>query len=160
VELMRMTHAATVTLACALTLGVAAAAFGAPQPQRGQTPPEPGQGRGRAGGAEFAGPPQGPNDVPIVEVIGCLTQGPGNAWLVTRATEPAKAPIGFSKPEELKAAEARALGTLTFRLLGLAEFAPADHNGHRVVVKGLWIKDANDPRLNVTSLMTASAACK
>ena len=48
---------------------------------------------------------------------------------------------------------------LDLGLLGLAEFAPADHNGHRVVVKGLWIKDANDPRLNVTSLMTASAAC-
>jgi hypothetical protein len=28
------------------------------------------------------------------------------------------------------------------------------------VVKGLWIKDVSDPRLNVTSLMTASAICK
>ena len=155
-----MIHATTVTLACSLTLGAAAAAFGPPQSQRGQTPPGPAQGRGRGGGAEFAGPPQGPDDVPIVEVIGCLTQGSGNAWMVTSATEPAKAPIGFSKPEDLKAAEAKPLGTLQFRLLGLAEFAPADHRGHRVVVRGLWIKDASDPRLNVTSLMTASAACR
>ena len=157
---MRMTHPATVTLACVLTLGMAAAALSAPQAQRGQTQPAPGQGRGRGGGAEFAGPPQGPNDVPIVEIIGCLTQGSGNAWTVTSATEPARATIGFSKPEELKAAEVKALGTLQFRLLGLAEFAPADHKGHKVVVKGLWIKDASDPRLNVTSLMTASTACK
>ena len=77
--MMRMTHATAFTLACALTLGVAPSALGAPQPQRGQTQPEPGLGRGRGGGAEFAGPPQGPNDVPIVEVIGCLTPGPGNA---------------------------------------------------------------------------------
>ena len=157
---MRMTQATLFTLVCALMLGVAAIARGGPQPQRGQTAPAPGEGRGRGGGAEFAGPPQGPNDVPIVEVIGCLTQGSGNVWMVTSATEPAKAPIGFSKPEELKAAETRALGTLQFRLLGLAEFAPADHNGHRVVVRGLWIKDASAPRLNVTSLMTASPACK
>ncbi|MEO8257802.1 MAG: hypothetical protein ABI868_10705 [Acidobacteriota bacterium] len=153
-----MTQATTLTFACALTLA-AAAALGAPQPQRGQAPAGPGRG-GRGAGAEFGGPPQGPNDVPIVEVVGCLTQGPGNAWMVTSATEPVKAPVGFSKPEELKAAEGRALGTLRFRLLGLVEFAPADHNGHRVVVRGLWIKDASDPRLNVTSLMTASAECK
>ena len=49
---------------------------------------------------------------------------------------------------------------LDLGLLGLAEFAPADHNGHRVVVRGLLIKDVKDPRLNVTSLMTASPACK
>ena len=157
---MGMTHAAACTLACALTLGVAASALGAPQPQRGQTQPGPGQGRGRGAGAEFAGPPQGPNDVPIVEVIGCLAQGPGTAWRVTSATEPVKATVGFSKPEELKAAEGKPLGTLQFRLLGLTEFAPADHKGNKVVVKGLWIKDAADPRLNVTSLMTASAPCK
>ena len=155
-----MRHTTTFALACALTLGMAATALSAPQPQRGQTEPGPVQGRGRAGGGEFAGPSQGPNDVPIVEVIGCLTQGPGNTWTVTSATEPAKAAIGFSKPEELKVAETKALGTLRFRLLGLAEFAPADHKGHKVVVKGLWIKDGSDPRLNVTSLMTASAACK
>jgi hypothetical protein len=156
-----MTRATTFTLACALTLGVAATAFATPQTQAGSTQPAaPGPGRGRGGGAEFAGPPQGPNDVPIVEVIGCLAQGPGNAWRVTSATEPVKAAVGFSKPEELKAAEGKALGTLQFRLLGLTEFAPADHKGHKVVVRGLWIKDAGDPRLNVTSLMTASATCK
>lgn len=156
-----MTHATMFALACAVTAGLGAGAFADPAPQRGdaqrgQAPP----GRGRAGGAEFAGPPQGPNDVPIVEVVGCLAQAPGHGWIVTNATEPVKAPFGFSKPEDLKAAEGKALGALQFRLLGLVEFAPAEHKGHKVVVKGLWIKDAGDPRLNVTSLMTASVACR
>jgi len=130
------------------------------QGQRGQGPAGQADGRGRAGaGAEFAGPPQGPGDVPIVEVVGCLAQGAGNTWIVTNATEPAKAAAGFSRPEEVKAAEAKPLGTLQIPLIGLVEFNPADHKGHRVVVKGLLIKEATTSRLNVTSLMTASATC-
>jgi hypothetical protein len=155
---MRMRRAIKVSLACGVMVGVTVSVLAASQPQRGETQPGPGLGRGR--GAEFAGPPQGPNDVPIVEVIGCLTQGPGNAWMVNNATEPVKAPIGFSKPEELKAAESKALGTLQIRLIGFVEFTPANHKGHKVVVKGMWIKDTGEPRLNVTSLMTASATCK
>ena len=144
-------------MASALACGLAVNVFAAPQ--RGQAPAQ-GQGRGRGAGPEFAGPPQGPNDVPIVEVVGCLTQGPNNTWTVTSATEPVKAPAGFSRVEELKAAETKALGALQFRLIGLVEFAPADHKGHKVVVKGLLIKDAADARLNVTSLMTVNAMCK
>jgi hypothetical protein len=159
--LMRITHATTFALACVMAVGLGAGAFAAPRVQRSEAQggQVPAQGRGRGGGLEVAGPPQGPNDVPVVEVVGCLAQAPGNGWMVTNATEPVKAPVGFSKVEDLKAAETQALGTLQFRLIGLVEFAPADHKGHKVVVKGLWIKDANDPRLNVTSLMTASAAC-
>ena len=52
-------------------------------------------GRGR--GAEFAGPPQGPNAIPIMESIGCLADGPGSTWTLSSATEPAKSTPGFSK---------------------------------------------------------------
>jgi hypothetical protein len=128
-------------VACALTVGVAA--------QRG----------GRAGGAEFAGPPQGPDDVPVVEVVGCLAEGPNSTWTVTNATEPARSAPGFSRADDLKAAEAKPLGSLSFKLIGLVEMSPAEHKGHKVLVKGLLIKDANNSRLNVTSLATASASC-
>jgi hypothetical protein len=130
--------------------------------RQGQAGQQPGQGRGRGAagaGAEFAGPPQGPNAIPIVEVVGCLTQT-GSAWVVTNATEPVKAAAGFSQAEEVKAAETKPLGALQFPLIGLVELGPAEHKGHKVVVKGLLIKDATTSRLNVTSLMTATAMCK
>jgi hypothetical protein len=114
---------------------------------------------GRGAGAEFAGPPQGPNAVPIVEVVGCLAEGPKSTWMVTDAGEPAKSAVGFSKPEDVKAAEAKPLGPLRFRLIGLVEMSPAEHKGHKVIVKGLLIKDPTGDRLNVTSLTTVSQTC-
>ena len=115
-------------------------------------------GRG-APGAEFAGPPQGSNAIPIVEVIGCLAQGENSTWMVTDATEAAKAVPGFSKPEDVKAAEAKLLGALRFRLIGLVEMSPAEQKGHKVALKGMLIKDPVGDRLNVTSLVTVAAAC-
>ena len=138
----------TVAVVCALSAGVAAQRDG-----QGQGP-----GRGR-GGAEFAGPPQGPDDVPVVEVVGCLAEGPNNTWTVTNASEPAKSTPGFSRADDLKAADAKPLGALSFRLIGLVEMSPAEHKGHKVAVKGLLIKSANNDRLNVTSLTTVSASC-
>ena len=123
-------------------------------------PAAEGRGRGRGGtGAEFAGPPQGPNALPIVEVVGCLAQS-GNSWMMTNATEPTRAAAGWSRPEEVKAAETTPLGSLQLPLIGLVELSPADHKGHKIVVKGLLIKDAAGNRLNVTSLMTATTACR
>jgi hypothetical protein len=127
-----------------------------------QTPPASGQGAGRgrgAAGAEFAGPPQGPDALPIVETVGCLASGTNRTWTLTNATEPAKAPAGWSKAEDVKAADGRALGTQQFRLIGLVELNPAEQQGHKVVVKGLLIQDASGARLNVTSLMSASSTC-
>jgi hypothetical protein len=115
-------------------------------------------GRGTPG-AEFAGPPQGPNAVPIVEVVRCLAEGPNGSWVVTDATEPVKAAAGFSKPEDVKAADAKPLGALRFRLIGLVEMSPAEHKGHKVAVKGMLIKDAGNDRLNVTSLTAVRATC-
>jgi hypothetical protein len=115
-------------------------------------------GRGGAG-AEFAGPPQGPNAIPIVETIGCLADGPDNTWTLSSATEPAKSSPGFSKAEDVKAAEAKPLGTQQIRLIGLVEMHPEAHKGHKVLAKGLLVKDATGQRLNITSLTTVSPTC-
>jgi hypothetical protein len=115
-------------------------------------------GRGNAG-AEFSGAPQGPNTVPIVEAIGCLADGAGNTWTLSSATEPARSTPGFSKGDDVKAAEAKPLGTQQIRLVGLLEMHPEEHKGHKVLVKGLLIKDATGQRLNITSLTTVSQTC-
>jgi hypothetical protein len=115
-------------------------------------------GRGNAG-AEFAGPPQGPGAVPIVEAIGCLADGANNTWTLASATEPARSTPGFSKADEVKAAEAKPLGTQQIRLIGLVEMHPEEHKGHKVLVKGLLVKDGTAQRLNITSLTTVSPTC-
>jgi hypothetical protein len=114
---------------------------------------------GRGAGAEFAGPPQGSNAIPIVEAIGCLADGADNTWTLSSATEPAKSTPGFSKADDVKAAEAKPLGSQQIRLVGLVEMHPEDHKGHKVLVKGLLIKDAAGQRLNITSLTTVSQTC-
>jgi hypothetical protein len=114
---------------------------------------------GRGGGAEFAGPPQGPNAIPIVESIGCLGDGPNNTWTLSSATEPTKSTPGFSKIDDVKGAEGKPLGSQQVRLVGLLEMHPEEHKGHKVLVKGLLIKDAAGQRLNITSLTTVSPTC-
>ena len=114
---------------------------------------------GRGAGAEFAGPPQGPHAIPIMESIGCLADGPNNTWALSNATEPAQSTPGFSKTEDVKAADGKPLGTQQIRLVGLLEMHPEEHKGHKVLVKGLLIKDAVGQRLNITSLTTVSPTC-
>jgi hypothetical protein len=112
------------------------------------------------GGPENAAPPQGADALPIVETVGCLAEGPNRTWTLTRAAEPAKVGrAGFSRPEEVKAAEGRGLGTQEIRLIGMTEMNPSPHRGHKVLLKGLLIKDTTDQRINVTSLKTVGDIC-
>jgi len=112
------------------------------------------------GGPENAAPPQGATAIPIVETVGCLTEGPNRTWTLTNASEPARAGrAGFSRPEEVKAAEGRGLGSQQLRLIGMTEMNPMPHRGHKVLVKGLLIKDADGSRINVTSIKTVGDLC-
>jgi hypothetical protein len=112
------------------------------------------------GGPENAAPPQGADAMPIVEAVGCLAEGQSRTWTLTNASEPARAArAGFSRPEEVKAAEGRGLGSKQFRLIGMTEMNPGPHRGHKVLIKGLLIKDAGGDRINVTSLKTAGDQC-
>ena len=112
------------------------------------------------GGPENAAPPQGAGALPIVEAVGCLSEGPAKTWTLTNAAEPVKAGrAGFSRPEEVKAAEGRGLGSQQIKLIGMTEMNPAPHGGHKVLIKGLLIKDAGGQRINVTSLKTVGDLC-
>jgi hypothetical protein len=112
------------------------------------------------GGPENAAPPQGTQAIPVVETVGCLADGPTGAWTLNDAAEPTKAGrAGFARPEEVKAAEGRGLGSQQLRLIGMIEMHPEQHKGHKVLVKGLLIKDASGQRINVTSLTTVGESC-
>ena len=112
------------------------------------------------GGPENSAPPQGAQALPIVETVGCLAEGPNRTWTLTNAIEPTRAGrAGFSRPEEVKAAEGRGLGSGQWRLIGMTEMNPGAHRGRKVLVKGLLIKDAAGQRINVTSLKAVGEAC-
>jgi hypothetical protein len=112
------------------------------------------------GGPENAVPPQGAQAIPIVETVGCLAEGSNRTWTLTSAAEPIKAGrAGFSRPDDVKTAEGRGLGSQQFRLIGMTEMNPGPHRGHKVLIKGLLIRDQSGPRINVTSLATVGDAC-
>jgi hypothetical protein len=112
------------------------------------------------GGPENAAPPQGARALPIVETVGCLVEGPSRAWSLTSAAEPIKADRGgFSRAEDVKTAQGRGLGSQQIRLIGMTEMNPGPHRGHKVLIKGLLIKDEGGQRINVTSIKTVGDAC-
>jgi hypothetical protein len=59
----------------------------------------------------------------------------------------------------VKAAEEKPLGTGQYRLIGTSPFSPERHKGHKLVVKGLLIKNGSDARINLTSFQMLSETC-
>ena len=111
------------------------------------------------GGAYAQGPPKSnPDQPPVVEVTGCLSQT-GADWNLVNATDPATATTSFTTPEGVKAAAEKPLGTQQYRLLGTSPFSPEPHKGHKIVVRGLLIKNGSGIRLNVTSFQMLAETC-
>ena len=92
-------------------------------------------------------------------VGGCLSRD-GESWTLTKATVGEPTEQAFTTREELRVSILQKLGTLTYRLLGVAEFMVDRHEGHKVQVKGLRLSIDNDLRLNVTSLQQLAPLCQ
>jgi mono/diheme cytochrome c family protein len=98
-------------------------------------------------------------DFSLVQVVGCLVQGPGRAWTLRSGADPTRT----REPEPAKDAEAqqldvRPLGTRVFRLQQVYG-APAGWTNQRVAVKGFLTKAGSDERLSVTSIRPLTSAC-
>jgi len=104
-------------------------------------------------------PPPPIGDFSYVEVVGCLTAGPQNTWLLTRASEPA-VPVAASTPSSTPPAAAQPLGTQTFHLLDAMAYAPESHAGHKIHVRGLLIKLPGEQRITISAFEMVSAACE
>jgi mono/diheme cytochrome c family protein len=89
----------------------------------------------------------------LVQVTGCLSQGEGNAWTLTGATEP-QASAGA--PQNASANDAP--GTATVRLLSVFP-DPSSHKGHKMKAGGLLVKDAAGLSVNVMTLEMVSPNC-
>jgi hypothetical protein len=134
------------------------------------------QGRLRAGEAK----PQ----VNIVQSVGCAEQKPGSpsTWWLNRAAEPEVGPPGPFHITQVDKAKTSALGTRVFRLIGEADFLDAEgllqsgqraqfttpetanasgqlRAGRKVLVKGLLIESADQPRINLMSVVSLAETC-
>lgn len=112
---------------------------------------------------EAGGPKPLPNSA-FVQVVGCMTQN-GTAWTLTGATEPTRSRMATGATmDELKAADTKPAGVLTFRLQSLdylgPDMKPETHAGHRMQAKGILIRQPNAERIDVRSLAMVSEACK
>ena len=103
-----------------------------------------------------AKPPPPVGDFSYVEVVGCLTPGPENTWLLTSASEPVS--LAPTAARETVVTD-RPLGTEVFRLLDAIAYTPEVHRGHRMYVKGLLIKLPGEQRMTVSSFESIAPSC-
>ena len=97
--------------------------------------------------------------VELRTVVGCVARS-GSGWMLERATEGEPTERAFTSEDELDGSRRRGLGSLSYRLLGVGEFAVGDHDGHKVQVKGLRFARDGELRLNVTSFQPLDPDCR
>jgi mono/diheme cytochrome c family protein len=104
-------------------------------------------------------PPPPIGDYSYVEVVGCLTPGAQNSWLLTRASAPS-VPAPKVAASAASPAAATPLGTQTFHLVDAIAYSPADHKGQKMYVRGLLIRLQNEQRLTISAFETLSSSCQ
>jgi cytochrome c5 len=100
-------------------------------------------------------PPVG--DFSYVEVVGCLAAGPENTWMLIHASEPVAAVPAVVASAQ--AAAAKPSGTQTIHLVDAMAYAPDDHKGQTMYVRGLLIKLPGEQRMTISSFEMVSPAC-
>ena len=95
----------------------------------------------------------------IAEVVGCLTGNSKGGWQLGDATTPDPSETQATTLVAVRKAATKALGSETYEFLGARMFQPASHEGEKVVVKGMLIRDKSGMRINVTSLQTVGVKC-
>ena len=113
-------------------------------------------------------PPPPVGDFSYVEVVGCLTAGPQHTWLLTRASEPVVAVGSASalRPGSGQVATStptltdKPLGTRTLHLLDAMAYAPDEHKGHTMYVRGLLITLPDEQRLAISAFEMVSPTCR
>jgi len=118
---------------------------------------------------------EGPQPLPtnaVILVVGCFVPGAKDTWTLTHSIEPMRTKIADeTNPEEVKRSAALALGSQSYRLQNLdffrSDFQPAAHQGQKVQVKGVLIRqtgldrigDRLGDRINVTSFEPLGSGC-
>lgn len=88
----------------------------------------------------------------LVQVAGCLVQGSGNTWNLTKASEPLVV-------KDDAAVTGQELGSASYVLISVGQFNPASASGHRMEARGLLYRDSSGARLNLTALKSTASSC-
>ncbi len=110
----------------------------------------------------------GPQPLPrntLVKVVGCLTPGENDSWVLAAATEPARIWEGRgTSPEEIADSLRTSPGTRTFPLGNFTniryDFEPRVYAGHRVQAKGVLIRRSSGERISLTALDSVAPNCE
>lgn len=104
-------------------------------------------------------PPPPVGDFSYVELVGCLTAGPDNTWLLANASEPVGLALTGSLARRTPDIESKPLGTQVFRLLDAMAYNPESHKGQKMYVRGLLIKLPGEQRMTISSLEMLAPSC-
>lgn len=102
----------------------------------------------------------GPQPVPDgshVVAVGCLSRVGDGPWILSNASEPARA-----REDDLKTSPQKTLGTLRFVLTdfeAIPDFSPSAHDGHKVQVKGFLTRQPNAERISLTAIEMLGVGC-
>ncbi len=110
----------------------------------------------------------GPMPLPsgaLVQLVGCLNQDVNGAWIINKASEPARTnSSNRSTEEEMTAAGSKALGNQRFRLQNIEflgqEFEPESKVGYKMQTKGYLIRQPNRERIDITAMEWTGASCR
>lgn len=105
-----------------------------------------------------AKPPPPVGDFSFVEVVGCLTPGPENTWMLTNASEPASLAVNGPALRQATVTD-KPLGTQQFRLLDAMAYDPESHKGQKMYVRGLLIRLPGEQRMTVSVLEPIAPSC-
>jgi hypothetical protein len=97
---------------------------------------------------------------PLAETVGCLVRGTSRKWMLTGASASRDATTQSTSAAEVAAAAAMPPGNGRFELLGTRVFRAARYQNRKVAVKGVFIGEAAEARINVTSLQPAGESCE
>ena len=109
----------------------------------------------------------GPKPLPngaLVQLVGCLSPGRQGGYRLLRASEPARTSTSKASTDpEMKAAQAKDLGGLEFRLTNIDivgdAFNPKEHLGQKIQTKGYLTRQPGNERIDITSLEVAGQTC-
>lgn len=109
----------------------------------------------------------GPKPLPsnaLVAVIGCFTRAEGDAWMLTRASEPVRTRnTDEITTEERTRGGTQPGGTKEFQLVNLddfrAGFKPDAYKDQKVEAKGVLFRRTDRDRIHVLSLESVGAGC-
>jgi S-disulfanyl-L-cysteine oxidoreductase SoxD len=102
---------------------------------------------------------KGPEPAPtgaMVEAVGCLVPD-GPNWKLTNSTDPSISTMDDVRADA-KAAVGKPAGTSTIQLLDVFP-KPDAHKGHKMMAKGLLIRNPTDMNVNVLAMEMVSPTC-